>query len=43
VERHLSNVLGKLGVSSRSQAVDRAREVGALPPEGNGDPDPSKA
>jgi DNA-binding CsgD family transcriptional regulator len=39
VERHLSNVLSKLDAASRSQAVDRARALGALPTIAeNGDP-----
>lgn len=31
VKKHASNVYGKLGVSSRTQAVARARELGLLP------------
>ena len=30
VKRHVSNVLSKLGVSNRTQAVSRARELGLL-------------
>lgn len=30
VKKHLSNVFGKLGVTSRTQAVARAREIGLL-------------
>jgi ATP/maltotriose-dependent transcriptional regulator MalT len=30
VKRHVSNVLSKLGVSNRPQAVSRARELGLL-------------
>ena len=33
VKRHVSNVLSKLGVSNRTQAVSRARELGLLAPE----------
>jgi LuxR family maltose regulon positive regulatory protein len=33
VKRHVSNVLSKLGVSNRTQAVSRARELGLLSPE----------
>jgi DNA-binding CsgD family transcriptional regulator len=32
VERHLSSVLSKLDATTRSQAVERARAFGALPP-----------
>jgi LuxR family maltose regulon positive regulatory protein len=32
VKRHLYNVYGKLGVSNRTQAVARGRELGLLPP-----------
>jgi LuxR family maltose regulon positive regulatory protein len=31
VKRHTSNIYGKLGVSSRTQAVARARDLGLLP------------
>ena len=30
VKRHVSNILGKLTVSNRTQAVARAREIGLL-------------
>jgi len=30
VKKHVSNILGKLGVSSRTQAVTRARELGLI-------------
>jgi LuxR family maltose regulon positive regulatory protein len=30
VKKHLSNVFGKLDVSSRTQAVAKARELGLL-------------
>jgi LuxR family maltose regulon positive regulatory protein len=33
VKRHVSNVLSKLGVNNRTQAVSRARELGLLSPE----------
>src|SRR2546428_11768903 len=33
VKRHVSNILSKLGVSNRTQAVSRARELGLLTPE----------
>jgi DNA-binding CsgD family transcriptional regulator len=32
IERHLSSILTKLDAPSRNEAVDRAREIGALPP-----------
>jgi LuxR family maltose regulon positive regulatory protein len=32
VKSHLKGVYRKLGVSSRSDAVERARETGLLPP-----------
>ncbi|MFN8473026.1 MAG: LuxR C-terminal-related transcriptional regulator [Anaerolineae bacterium] len=32
VKRHVSNLLGKLGVHDRREAVDRARAMGLLPP-----------
>jgi LuxR family maltose regulon positive regulatory protein len=31
VETHLHNIFGKLGVKSRLQAVNRARELGIIP------------
>jgi LuxR family maltose regulon positive regulatory protein len=31
VKKHITNILGKLGVSNRTQAVVRAREVGLIP------------
>jgi LuxR family maltose regulon positive regulatory protein len=31
VKRHISNIYGKLGVSHRTQAVARARDLGLLP------------
>ena len=31
VKRHISNLFGKLGVTNRTQAVTRARELGLLP------------
>jgi len=31
VKKHVSNILGKLGASSRTQAVARARELGLIP------------
>jgi LuxR family maltose regulon positive regulatory protein len=31
VKKHLSHLFGKLGVSNRTQAVARARELGLLP------------
>ncbi|MCB8987852.1 MAG: response regulator transcription factor [Ardenticatenaceae bacterium] len=30
VKKHVTNILGKLGVSNRTQAVARARELGLL-------------
>jgi len=30
VKKHVNNTFGKLGVSSRTQAVSRARELGLL-------------
>ena len=30
VKRHVSNIMGKLGVENRAQAVIRARELGLL-------------
>lgn len=30
VKKHVNNILGKLGVSSRTQAINRARELGIL-------------
>jgi LuxR family maltose regulon positive regulatory protein len=30
VKKHASNIYGKLGVSSRTEAVTRARELGLL-------------
>jgi ATP/maltotriose-dependent transcriptional regulator MalT len=30
VKRHMSNIYGKLGVSSRTQSLVRARELGLL-------------
>jgi len=38
VKRHTSNLYGKLGVNSRTQAVARARQLGLIPP----DPQPLK-
>lgn len=32
VKRHLTNILQKLGVDSRWEAVERAREIGLIPP-----------
>ena len=31
VKKHITNILGKLGVSNRTQAAARARELGLLP------------
>jgi LuxR family transcriptional regulator, maltose regulon positive regulatory protein len=33
VKKHAGNIYGKLGVSSRTQAVARARQLNLLPPE----------
>jgi ATP/maltotriose-dependent transcriptional regulator MalT len=33
VKKHTGNIYGKLGVSSRTQAVARARQLNLLPPE----------
>ena len=30
VKKHLSNILGKLGATNRTQAVDQARRLGLL-------------
>jgi LuxR family transcriptional regulator, maltose regulon positive regulatory protein len=30
VKRHVTHILGKLGVANRTQAVGRARELGLL-------------
>jgi LuxR family maltose regulon positive regulatory protein len=32
VKWHTTNIYGKLGVRSRTQAIMRARELGILPP-----------
>jgi LuxR family maltose regulon positive regulatory protein len=31
VKRHMTNILQKLGVDSRWEAVERAREIGLIP------------
>ena len=32
VKRHMTNIMQKLGVDSRWEAVERAREIGLIPP-----------
>ena len=32
VKRHMTNIMQKLGVDSRWEAVERAREIGLVPP-----------